>query len=340
MNSLDVTRASGLIGYRELVESHGGNSREILLSVGLDPNLLDDPNQFFPLKKKFLAIEAAAYRLGIRDFGMLLSRTQGMSFLGSLFFALQSAGSVSEGLKFASRHMNYQTPGIAILFSDSDDGKHEAIHFKFPLEGLPPVHQSMEHVVAHASNSVSVLSNGKLGPEEIHFRHAAISEPEAYREYFGQLPVFNSSFDGIVLNAQQSMQPIPNRNRILDEFAESFMFDVAPPEELSINLRVAHALKSLMPIGPCDINSVSKLLRLHPRTLQRRLKKLDLSFQELHDSVRRQLAYDMISETTVALSHVAFILGYSDQTAFTRACRRWFGDSPKSIRDKHRQFVA
>lgn len=68
------------------------------------------------------------------------------------------------------------------------------------------------------------------------------------------------------------------------------------------------------------------------RTLQRRLSERGYSFQTLVDESRRQLAEQLLQQTDYSLAEVAFMTGFSEQSAFTRAFKRWAGQTPRSFR--------
>ena len=68
------------------------------------------------------------------------------------------------------------------------------------------------------------------------------------------------------------------------------------------------------------------------RTLQRKLAKLELTFQTLVDESRRQLAERMVKESDYSFMEIAFMCGFSEQSAFNRAFKRWAGQTPRSYR--------
>ncbi len=74
-------------------------------------------------------------------------------------------------------------------------------------------------------------------------------------------------------------------------------------------------------------------MALSPRMLQRRLKEEGTSYTELLDDCRHKLAVKLISHNKLALSEVTYILGFSDQSNFSRAFKRWTGTSPHQYRD-------
>jgi AraC-like DNA-binding protein len=72
---------------------------------------------------------------------------------------------------------------------------------------------------------------------------------------------------------------------------------------------------------------------MHPKTLHRRLKLEDVTFEQLVDDVRRALASDYLATSALPFSDVATLVGYSGQSTFIVACKRWFGVTPKAYRE-------
>jgi AraC-like DNA-binding protein len=77
---------------------------------------------------------------------------------------------------------------------------------------------------------------------------------------------------------------------------------------------------------------IATVLGISERTLQRRLTAEGTSFQLLLDDTRRELARHYLGQKTVSLADIAYLLGFSDQSSFFRASRRWFGRSPRDYR--------
>lgn len=332
MTDLDITRASGLEGLRRLVRSLGSDPNDILYAVGLTPTILDDPDQFLRYRSKLLAIERAAEVTGVSDFGLRFAEVQDISFLGALSFAIRTASSIRDGIEVASRHIPYQTPAIAIRLHENDTDQFDRVEYTVLIDDLPPAPHSTEHCVAHICNVVAVLSEGAAAPDEIHFKHAPLSSKTDYLRHLGKMPIFESDFDGILIERSKFRKKLPRTNQRLLGLAESFMVAVAPASGLPIEIKVRHVLDILMRSGPCGLNDVARLLRIHPRSLQRRLKADGGSFDSLHDKVRSEIARELLQEPALPLSRVALMLGYSEQSAFTRACRRWFGKTPRFTR--------
>jgi AraC-like DNA-binding protein len=79
---------------------------------------------------------------------------------------------------------------------------------------------------------------------------------------------------------------------------------------------------------PCSAATVARLFSMHRRTLNRHLRSEGFAFRQIANQVRYEIACDLLSNTDMALSQIAAVLKYSELSAFTRAFRRWSGQTP------------
>jgi AraC-like DNA-binding protein len=134
-----------------------------------------------------------------------------------------------------------------------------------------------------------------------------------------------------------------NRPHNVMEFADSDLVDAlaspgapvlaqlahaAPP---SFTARVQEILAALLPKGPPHRDAVAARLMMSERTLQRRLAEEGTSFTSLVDDTRRELARQSLEAGDLSLKMLSFQLGFSEPSAFYRACKRWFGMTPSDI---------
>jgi AraC-like DNA-binding protein len=87
-----------------------------------------------------------------------------------------------------------------------------------------------------------------------------------------------------------------------------------------------------MTAGETSIDAVARRLITAPRTLQRRLAQTGTSFDALRDDVRKRAAELYLSDATLSITEIAYLLGYSEPTGFHRAFRRWHGTTPEAFR--------
>ena len=96
--------------------------------------------------------------------------------------------------------------------------------------------------------------------------------------------------------------------------------------------RVTAAIVDLLPSGGIADEKIAASLNMSVRSLQRRLKEVGTTFRKLLDTIREDLATTYVQDPEIELAEVAFLLGFSDQSAFSRAFRRWKDKSPREVR--------
>ena len=95
------------------------------------------------------------------------------------------------------------------------------------------------------------------------------------------------------------------------------------PASTDFRDEVQHALANQMTAGDMSIDAVAQRLVTTPRTLQRRLAETGTSFDALRDDARKRAAELYLSDATLSITEIAYLLGYSEPTGFHRAFRRW-----------------
>lgn len=185
-------------------------------------------------------------------------------------------------------------------------------------------------IVAMARES----SHDGFAPLEVHYTHDAVGDPAALEAFFRCSVFFNSSFNGLIVSHESLAQP----NRLGDRAIERFFADHldAQLEALSaeddLESRVRAAISSALAEGVPSMSQIAEHIGMSGRTLQRRLSDRGQSYQALVESVRREIAERLLQRTDYALAEVAFLTGFAEQSAFTRAFKRWAGQTPRAFR--------
>ena len=102
--------------------------------------------------------------------------------------------------------------------------------------------------------------------------------------------------------------------------------------DTSVAQSVRTMVRQLLPTGTVTRELIAAELYMHPKALQRQLSHEGLTFGGLVDQLRRDAAAHYLRDTHITLSHLARELGYTEQSALTRSCRRWFGSTPAAYR--------
>lgn len=162
--------------------------------------------------------------------------------------------------------------------------------------------------------------------------HGTVDEAtaRAYQEFFGCPVVFNDPYVRVRFPIGYLTIPMPRRDptlrQLLDRQAQALLR--ALPGGSDMERALQQVLLRLLADGEPTLERAARALHMAPRTLQRRLAAHGLSWQQWLDRSREQLAEQYLADPGLNLSDIALLLGYSEQSAFTRAYRRWTGHSP------------
>lgn len=130
--------------------------------------------------------------------------------------------------------------------------------------------------------------------------------------------------------SQPLIQPDPAMRALMDRLAGRQLQQLAQADDPVARARaqIARQLSEGVP----ELGRVAAQLQLSPRSLQRLLQDQGLSYSQLVEAVRRELAERYLAEPALDLTDLAFLLGYSEQSAFQRAYKRWTGQTPGEYR--------
>lgn len=160
-----------------------------------------------------------------------------------------------------------------------------------------------------------------------------------YEDFFGGPVRFDQPSTRLLLSAHDLTLPLRGADAallaLLDAQAEALLRQVAAVSEPVGVWR--QALVGLIRSGRTSLADLAQALQMSPRSLQRRLAEQGQSFQVLLGQTRQQLAEAYLRDPNVELAEVALLLGYSEQSAFTRAFRQWTGQAPLQWRRQPRR---
>lgn len=152
----------------------------------------------------------------------------------------------------------------------------------------------------------------------------------AYETFFGCPVTWNDSHVRVRFPLEYLNIPMPRRDptlkELLDRQAQALLR--ALPGSSETERQLQQVLLKLLADGEPTLQRAAKAMYMSPRTLQRRLARHQLSWQQWLDRSREQLARQYLADASLSLTDIALLLGFSEQSAFTRAYRRWAGVSP------------
>jgi AraC-like DNA-binding protein len=163
------------------------------------------------------------------------------------------------------------------------------------------------------------------------------AERAAYEAFFGCPVLFEQAFVSVRFPVFVLTLPNPHRDpglrALLDRQAEALL--AALPEASPFDRALQQLMPRLLTEGCATLPRAARELHLSPRSLQRRLDARGLTWHQLLNDTREQLARQYLADRSLSIGDIALLVGFSEQSAFTRAFQRWTGETPARWRRAH-----
>jgi AraC-like DNA-binding protein len=319
-----LIRATNLWGYCDLVRELGADPQPFLKRFQIPPGIEHQEDAFVSLGAFVRMLEASSAELNCPDFGLRLSRWQGLDILGPIAVIARNAQTLLGGLESIAQYLYVHSPALTLAVAPPTAGSNVKFSYEVNDLAIYPL-QGYELSMANAVRIIRLLGGSEACASGISFLHEQQGLGAAYSEALGCPVRFGQTWCGFEVPLRLTGRPIdsadPETRRIATKYLESqYLPSTAPLSE-----RVAELARRLLPTGQCSAEVIADQLAMHPRTLQRRLATEGFRCQDLFERERRDQAARYLAEPQLFLSQIAGLLGYSEQSALNRSCRRWFG---------------
>jgi len=321
-----------LRGMLRSLERLGYDLDSLLGSVGLKRKDVENPNAYISPRACSALLARADEERRVPNLPLQLAILTPAGLSPLLDYLVASSASVEQGLDRLSRYLRIVNPTVRIVIqSRRDTGRVGVERASGPFETELCVSLSLLRFVRE--------TDGRLKPAYACFTH----EPKDIMEYqrvFGCPVRARASWNGWAFPKSAMRIPLRRSDPTLGRWLESQAAEIIArqPKDGDIREEVAGILTMQATVGELGLDTVARRLGITPRTLQRRLARAGTSFEILCDQARKAAAETYLTNTTLSISEVTYLLGYSEPAAFHRAFRRWFGGiTAQAFRLQHPQ---
>lgn len=334
----DIIRAGVLWGFGPLVRSLGHDPGPLLTEAGISVEAMDDPDNYLLRRSVVGLLDATASRLNCRDFGLRLAEMHDASIFGALAFVMRKAPDLRGALRSGAKYAHFHCPAVRLTIEPVAGAAEDWIVISWDNEKTVSGIQFVEHAIGLACRVCRQLAGGAFSATRVQFSHQAFALPAAYESLLGLTPKFGRDFNAIALARPAFSLRLKGTDRQFQAIVERYVEMHSPAAGQNAGRQVHQAIGRIMRQGlQPTMTDVAEMLHVHPRTLQRRLSQEGVTFEQVRDEVRRDLAEVYLAHDVIPLVHVTEMLGYANQSALTRSSLRWFGATPQHVR---RQFAA
>lgn len=322
-------RSGVLVGADDLVRALGGDFRALLQRSGLGAQAVRDPDLPIPIAGFIRFLEEAASALDCDSFGLRLGASQDLSLFGPLQPLLESAGTVGELIRDLAAYFPLHTEGAIVVAEPAPGGL--LIQYEIASGVRGSLRQTVELGFGFLVTELR-RRQPDWRPAAAQLRHAPPADLRWRRRILGPAVAYNCDRNALFVEDRLLALPLATADRVRHErLAAAFQGRAAAGVDM-LRLKTETVVRGLLPSARLDLTAAAALMRMSPRTLQRRLAAAGAGFEAIVNEVRADLAESYLRESALSAAEIAEILQFSQTSAFSRAFRRWRGMSPREAR--------
>ncbi|HYD62625.1 MAG TPA: AraC family transcriptional regulator ligand-binding domain-containing protein [Noviherbaspirillum sp.] len=314
-----------------------------LVRAGLDPDVifkeaglnLDEAGgqdaRFAP-EKISLVWEIAVRRSGNPALGLGVPEEATPIGFDAVAYVMMSCPNLLAALERLIRYTRIIS-SAADLALVKENGGH-AIQVGLAAGDRPVPRQRVEFVLVMLLNFSRRITGRRLRPLQVDLANPAPGEVGPYQDAFDCPIRFDAPVHRMVFSDADLGAPLPTSNAALAELHDRHAVECLNRlAEGKVSYQTRELIIRLLPDGDPSRAEIARTLCMSERTLQRRLQDEGTSFHDLLDGTRKELAQQYLRQPDLTLAQVAYLLGFGDQSTFSRACKRWFDQWAGEYRD-------
>lgn len=321
------TLSSYGVAILRALASYQLDGRGLFVQAGLDPEVMRNPNARYPDPELTRLLRLAVETSGDDGFGLRLARFVEPTTLHALGFSLLASETLLAALQRLVRY--YRIVADAVVL-ELDPGRRDyVLSATFPDKEPVRVDALLATVLGFARR----LTGESFEPLRVEWRRPVPAARRSFETCFRCPLEFAVGTNRLVLPRAAVEAELPTGNAELAYQNDKIIADYLARFDASrLSERVRAIFMERLVTGKFSEEQIAEQLNLSLRSLQRRLRDEQTSYQQLLDETRLELALQYINRTRLSVAQIAPLLGFSDSSNFNRAFKRWLGISPSRYR--------
>jgi AraC-like DNA-binding protein len=325
---------AAMTGLLDAMSDAGGNPESVLRTLELDPSVLADAEAFIPCSVFARILEEAARATGDDCFGLHFGERFDPKNIGPLVYVVLNSPTVGVADEHVARYLKLYNQAAEV--SSTVEGQRAYLRYVLADLGIGACRQQNEYSMVIRLNTIRMMVGSQWAPLEVQFAHEAPGQISEHQRIFCSPVLFGYSTNNFVLEREFLECQVPSADqrlyRIIKRYLEQILEEM--PQEDGMLASVRRAIAESIRDAEPSLSRIAKRMAMSPRTLQRQLREHGMKFKNLADDTRRRFALSYLRDRKNTLTQVAFLLGYSEASAFNRAFKRWTGLTPLAYRDQ------
>ena len=308
--------------------------KPLLRSAGLSVRQINRKDVRIGVASQITFLELAARALNDPVLGFRLARDGEHRLAGLLHYVTASSQTLGDALERVQRYCSIANAGLVLQCVEACN---LTIALRYASVARHSDRQQMEYFVTWLIRFCRESTDRRLNPNAVQFVHRRLGEFSELEKFFGCRIQFGADTDQVVFDKKVKQLRLvsadPYLNEMLLQYCEEALAYRRSREGL-LRISVENAITPLLPHGKARLATVAETLGVSSRTLARKLAAEGLSFGEILNQLRSDLATHYLGDANLPISEIAWLVGYQGVSAFSHRYKRRTGMSPKNMRAK------
>lgn len=269
-------------------------------------------------------------------FGLDYARAFPVGGTGAFGFILTHAKNMLTAVTAIARYTHIVMSSVDVRYDPVEGGGQ--LTWTYPLLIASPMVQFNSFVAALVVLRLRAGLYENWYPKAVQLAHRDPGAGDGYRKVFGTGVSFEQPVNRLTFRDANLDRPNFSANPRLFKVVEQLAEILLAEHKTVVDFRttVSNTIVDLLGVSNPTLATVAAELAMGERTVQRRLMLEGTSFEEVLAVTRRSVAERLLRDTELPLTDIAFMLGFSELSAFTRAAKRWHGVPPRQFRSMKR----
>lgn len=309
-----------------------GLTRETLLrEARLDERQVQDPDSRIPLAAVARLWRSLTKHVPDPAIGLRLGADARVREFGLVGYTMAFSNTVGSALRRLGHYSRIVSDALVVTLETEGEATWLRIDVQPALRAFRLAADARLAAVLSACREIAAAP---IAPLMVQLPYRRPPDVKDYETFFAAPLEFGALATAFLLRNDDLARPVvvadPTLTGYLDRLAEQAL--AALGSERTVRDRVRRVLWSELTEAVPSLDRVASTLGVSARTLQRQLREEGTSFVGALTELRKEMAPALLRDGRLAVSEVAFLLGYEDPSAFQRTFRRWFGRSPRAFR--------
>ena len=333
MKHSSLTISVELVNFiMNLTSQFGADTQAICAEAGINSAILEVTSGRLPYDQFIKIWNVLEHKSTDKELGLHLGEN-GFSFPGHILSVLiLNAPTIKDAIEKFCQYFNLLNDINTPVFSI--DGNLASLSIRFHTKEFKSSRHIFESLLAAYASVLRRISNNEIHFDSVCFIHQAPEDISEHQRIFAAPLFFEQMENKLVFNSQYLDQPLQFSNNEMLETLERLaqklqkrLYTYGPWSD-----KVSNIMMNMLKGEKREIEYIASHLAISPRNLQKKLKYEGVTYQKLLENVRKEQALYFLEQTNVTISEIALLLGYSEQSVFSRAFKIWTGSTPGQFR--------